>query len=119
MKLTSAQKEARLRKAADEMIAAWLAWDEENCAPNLMQIEDEILELRRRMGQEMLAVVLSGQEMSQPAENPKCPRCGAEMRYKGQKEKAVESRVGGLEVERGYYYCACCGSGFFPPGPPT
>lgn len=119
MKLTRAQKEAQLRKAADEMVKALLAWDEENSAPNLTQIEDEILALRRRMGEEMLAVVLAGQEASQPAEIPKCPHCGAEMHNKGRKEKAVESRVGGFEIERGYYYCACCKSGIFPPGPAT
>lgn len=119
MKLTRRQKEAKLRKAADEMVAAFLAWDEEKDAPNLTEIEDEILELRGRMGQEMLGVALAGQAMSQPAETPKCPKCGTEMRYKGQKARAVESRVGGLELERGYYYCACCKSGFFPPGPAT
>lgn len=119
MKLTRAQKEAKLRKAAEEMIEALLAWDEENSTPNLTQIEDEILALRRQMGEEMLAVVVAGQEAGQPAENPHCPHCGAEMRAKGQKEKAVESRVGGLAIARGYYYCARCKSGLFPPGPPT
>jgi hypothetical protein len=119
MKLTRAQKEAKLRKATDEMIEALLAWDEGNSAPNLTQIEDEILALRGQMGEEMLAVVLAGQEAGQPAEKPKCPQCGAEMRNKGQKGRLVESRVGGGEVERSYYYCACCKSGFFPPGPAT
>ena len=28
----------------------------------------------------------------------------------------IESRLGLIEVERGYYSCACCHSGFFPPG---
>lgn len=116
MKLTSAQKEARLRKAADEMIAAFLAWDEENSAPTLTQIEDEILELRQRIGEEMLAVTLAGQALRQPTESAPCPECGAATRYKGEKGRAVESRVGGLELVRGHYYCACCKSGFFPPG---
>lgn len=119
MKLTRAQKEAKLRKAADEMVEALLAWDEANTAPNLTQIEDEILELRQRLGREMLSVVLAGQAMGQPVENPPCPACGTELRYKGHKARSVESRVGGLAMERGYYYCACCQSGIFPPGPAT
>jgi hypothetical protein len=119
MKLTRAQKEAKLRKAADEMIAALLAWDDQNSTPNLTQIEDEILELRREMGQEMLAVVLAGQEANHPAEKPPCAHCGGEMRNKGAKSKAVESRVGGVEIERGYYYCTRCQSGIFPLGPAT
>ena len=119
MKLTRGQKEARLRASADGIIAALLAWDEEQSAPSLTEMEDTVLELRRRMGQELLAVLVAGQELSQPAENPRCPACAGEMRYKGQKGRGVESRVGGLKVERGYYYCACCESGFFPPGPAT
>lgn len=119
MTLTRAQKEAKLREVADEVVGSYLTWDDENSAPNLTQIEDKILELRQQMGQILLEVAVASQEMNQPAESPKCAKCGAEMRYKGQKEKAIESRVGGLAVERGYYHCARCGSGFFPPGPAT
>jgi uncharacterized protein with PIN domain len=119
MKQTRAQKETKLRKAADEMIEAFLAWDEENSAPNLTEIEEVILALRRRMGEQMLGVALGGQELRQPVESPLCPECGAKMRNKGQKRRAVESRVGGVELERSHYYCACCQSGLFPPGPAT
>lgn len=119
MTLKRAQIEAKLREAADEMIESYLAWDDENRAPNLTQIEDKILELRQQMGQTLLEVALASQERKQPAEAPQCPKCGEEMRYKGQKGKAIESRVGGLAIERGYYHCARCESGIFPPGPTT
>lgn len=119
MKQTRAQKETKLRKAADEMIEAFLAWDEENSAPNLTEIEEVILALRQGIGQALLGVALAGQDLSQPVESPPCPECGAKMRNKGQKRRAVESRVGGVELERSHYYCACCQSGIFPPGPAT
>jgi hypothetical protein len=119
MKLTSAQKEARLRQAAEEMIAAWLAWDEGNSSSNLTPIEDKILELRQRIGEEMLAVGLAGQAQRQPVQSPTCPECGAEMRYKGGKGRLVESRVGGLALMRSQYYCAHGASGLFRPGPTT
>ena len=119
MTLTRAQKEAKLREVADEVIGSYLTWDDENSAPNLTQIEDKILELRQQMGQILLEVAVASQEMNQPVESPKCTKCGEEMRYKGQKERGMESRVGGLEMGRGYYYCACCKSGIFPPGPAT
>lgn len=117
MKQTRAQKETKLREAADEIIEAFLDWEEENEAPNLMELEEVILELRRRLGEELLKTGIGGQEARQPAEAPNCPECGEKMRYKGQKERGVESRVGVVELERGYYYCACCKSGLFPPGP--
>ncbi len=119
MKLTRAQKEAKLREVAEGLIQQVLEWDEKNKTPNLTQIEDEVLMLRQRFGQEVTAVMVAGQESQQPAETPKCEKCGAEMRYKGGKERSIESRIGGLAIERGYYYCACCKSGIFPPGPAT
>ena len=50
MKLTRAQKESKLRKAAEEVIERLLAWDEKNKRPNLTQIEDEVLAACRREG---------------------------------------------------------------------
>ena len=116
MKLTRAQKRAKLEEAAGEIIDALLDWDEKNGAPNLTEIEDEVLRLRQRFGQEMAGVVVEGQRTRQLVESPRCPSCGEEMRYKGRKRKEVESRVGGLGVERGYYHCGKCGRGIFPPG---
>ena len=116
MKLTRAQKKAKLEAKADALIEAVLDWDERNSAPKLVEIEDEVLKLRQRFGQEMAAVVIEGQDARQPARNPSCPTCRKEMRYKGQKGKDVESRLGGLKVKRGNYYCTDCKSGLFPPG---
>jgi DNA repair exonuclease SbcCD ATPase subunit len=119
MKVTRAQKKAKLQAAAERLIEALLEWDEENARPNLTAIEDEVLKLRQQFGQEMAEVMVKGQETRQPVEAPQCPQCGKAMRYKGQKRKDVESRLGGIEIKRGYYYCAACESGSFPPGRPT
>jgi hypothetical protein len=82
----------------------------------LTAIEDAVLSIRQQMGQEMVEVLVEGQEARQPVEPPACPHCGKAMHYKGQKGKEVESRLGGIAVERGYYYCPACASGSFPPG---
>jgi DNA repair exonuclease SbcCD ATPase subunit len=119
MKLTRAQKKAKLQAAAESLIEQLLDWDEKTACPNLTAIEDEVLKLRQQFGQELAEVLVEGQEAHQPVEAPACPQCGKPMRYKGQKRKAVESRLGGIEVERGYYYCAACESGSFPPGRAT
>lgn len=119
MKRSRAQMKAEMEKAAADMIEALLDWDEENRAPNLREIEDELLQLRKQFGQVLAARMLEEQEASQPIENPACPSCRETMRYKGKKRTAVESRLGELEIERGYYYCARCRCGFFPPGRTT
>jgi uncharacterized protein with PIN domain len=115
MKRSREQKKAELLAEAEAMIESLLDWDERTSKPNLRQIEDEVLELRRRFGQRLAKTVIEDQAAKQPAEIPQCPQCGAEMRYKGQKEAEVASRLGSLALERGYYYCARCQSGLFPP----
>ena len=64
----------------------------------------------------MAKLVLEEQGTKAQVPGPDCPRCGEEMRYKGQKRDRVESRIGALEIERGYYYCPECRTGLFPPG---
>lgn len=119
MKATREQKRARLVAAAEAAIDELLAWEETNRAPNLTQIEEEVLKLREGFGQELALTVLGGQEARQPAAEVRCPGCGQAMHYKGQKPTAIESWVVNGAVERGYYYCPACKRGIFPPGPPT
>lgn len=119
MKLTRAQKRAKLQAASEALIERMLDWDELNERPKLTEIEDEVLAMRQQFGEEVAGVLLEGQASRQPVENPTCEQCGQAMRYKGQKRKDVESRLGGMAVERGYYYCTNCASGFFPPRPTT
>jgi hypothetical protein len=115
MKRSRAQKKAALLTEAEALIESLLDWDEQTNKPNLRQIEDEVLVLRRQFGQQLAQAVIADQEVKQPAVAPKCPQCGQEMSYKGQKGANIETRLGPLAVERGYYHCARCQSGLFPP----
>jgi hypothetical protein len=119
MKATREQKRARLLAAAEAAIDELLAWEETNTAPNLRQIEEEVLKLREGFGQELALTVLEGQEAVQPAAGVKCGQCGQEMRYKGQKTTELESWVASSTIKRGYYYCPSCQRGIFPPGRTT
>ena len=103
---------ARLEKAADEL----LDWEEQNPKPTLTQLEDIVLLVRKEMGEEMAAEIIGRMEAKAVVPGPRCPQCGKEMHYKGQREKDVESRAGGVSLERGYYTCPECEEGFFPPG---
>ena len=115
MKKQRKELEKELEAQSKQMIKELLDWNDSHPTPDMTQIEDIVLELRARMSQAMVASVLESQESIQPAEM-KCPRCGGTMRYKGRKEKVVESRVGEVEFERGHYYCEECKAGIFPPG---
>jgi uncharacterized protein with PIN domain len=118
MKKTREQRRAELQARANELIEQLLDWTEQTEQPNLTQIEDIVLELRQELGESMVANVLSAQEAAQPVQAT-CPECGRELRTKGARPGQVLSRVGEIQLGRGYYYCPACQTGFFPPGSPT
>lgn len=110
---------ARLMKRAEDVVDRLLDWSEDTPEPTLTQIEGIVLELREKLSEEMAREVIEAQERKQPAIGPGCPKCGQEMRYKGQKRVRPQSWVGEVAFERGYYYCTKCKVGFFPPGRTT
>jgi DNA-directed RNA polymerase subunit RPC12/RpoP len=110
------EKRARLLAKAAQEIDEYLEWEEKNPQPDLTEIEDIALKLRKEFGQEIAQVAIESQASRIPAPGPKCAKCGKEMRYKGKKRTQVGSRTGNLDVERGYYYCPKCKERLFPPG---
>ena len=109
----------KLMKEAEAVIDELLAWELVTEKPNLSQVEKKVQELRERLSKEMARTVISNQPSVQSVPGPNCTKCDTEMRYKGQKKNTVLSWVGELELERGYYYCAQCKTGLFPPGSTT
>jgi len=119
MKRTRQKQKADLMSKAEQLIDQLLDWESQTERPNLTQIEDIVLKLRKELGQEMAETLLEGQAERTLVPGPACPKCEKEMHYKGQRKKQVESRAGGLEVERGYYVCRACDETIFPPGSPA
>lgn len=116
MKWSKAGKRERLLARAERVVDEYLAWEETHPRPDLTQIEDIALKLRKELGEEIAQMAVEEQEGREPVPGPRCLKCGGEMRYKGEKGVEVESRVGGLKVERGYYTCPRCKESIFPPG---
>jgi hypothetical protein len=106
-------------KRAEDVVDRLMEWSEDTPEPTLTQIESIVLELREELSEEMAREVIEAQERKQLAVGPGCPKCGQEMRYKGQKRVRPQSWVGEVAFERGYYYCAQCKVGFFPLGRAT
>lgn len=115
MKKSRSQKKTEMQTASEKLIERLLDWEEKNERPNLTMLEEEILAIRKAFGEEVLRVVISGQENRQPVETLRCKGCGGTLRNKGEKERDLASRLGDLAIERGYYYCPHCKAGIFPP----
>jgi uncharacterized protein with PIN domain len=116
MKRSRAELEATMLAEAKEIIDELLEWHEKTKAPTLTEIEDTVLELRKRMGERMTKMVIDKQEAVRPVPGPACPECGREMHYKDMKKTTIEARSGEVALERAYYYCKGCRGGLFPPG---
>ena len=106
---------AKLMTEAEVLIDELLDWTEQTSQPNLTQIENAVLKLRKHLGQQAAQTVLQAQPTQHPVPGPCCPHCQQEMHYKDKKTATLESRVGPLQVTRGYYYCEHCQHSLFPP----
>jgi hypothetical protein len=119
MKRKRAEQRQALLDQAAVLIDQLLDWQEQTPQPNLTQIEEIVLKLRKQLGEQLALAVIEQQEAKRPAPGPLCAQCQREMHYKAQKDNTVESRVGTLPLQRGYYYCETCRTGLFPPRPST
>ncbi len=116
MSPTRAEVRAQLLTEAERSIDELLDWTDQTPRPNLTQIENAVLKLRKHLGEQAAQVVIEAQATCRPVPGPLCPRCQREMHYKDMKAQTLESRVGQLQVSRGYYYCETCHQSLFPPG---
>ena len=116
MQTSKKQLKANFLKEAEQIFDELMVWDDMIGEPNMREIEMKVLELRKRLGEDLMRGIIARQEKRQPAEKQICADCGERMENKGLKRKGVESMVGEIELEREYYYCEKCKQGHFPPG---
>jgi hypothetical protein len=65
-----------MRRVPEQIEAELLTWGRAADRPNLTEMEDQVLALRRHLGQRLLEAVIADQEARQPAAAPACPQCG-------------------------------------------
>jgi hypothetical protein len=113
---TRAEIRAKLLDEAEQAIDELLNWTDQTPRPNLTQIENAVLKMRRHLSEQAAQAVIEAQAAQRPVPGPLCPTCQREMHYKDTKAQRVESRVGHLRIARGYYYGETCRRSHFPPG---
>lgn len=117
MKRSTAEMKQAFVREMEELFDQSMAQLEGKERPTLADIEEVVLKLRQRAGQRVAEMLVEQVGEERPMPGPRCAQCGEEMRYKWSRGRAVETKVGVIQVRRGYFYCERCGEGFFPPGP--
>jgi C4-type Zn-finger protein len=106
---------AELLELAEKRIEEALRYGEKAERPTLSEIEGVVLRIRDELSVKLAEAVLNEQAKGKMVPGPRCPACGKEMGYKESHGLDVTSWVGDLRIERGYYHCAGCQRGLFPP----
>ncbi|MGH7490538.1 MAG: hypothetical protein ACREMY_33745 [bacterium] len=106
-------------QAAEGMYERLVAWRAAHPAASFDEIAEAVGQERRGLMGELLADLVTQPAAAVEAGATNCPTCGAASEDKGQQQRLVSHREGEVKLKRGYRYCTACGSGFFPPGPPT
>lgn len=116
MPRTRAEIKAELQAEAERLIDVLLDWTDKTEAPNLTQIEDEVLKLRQQFTEKLAEAAVEVQATADPL-TVQCPQCSRPMHQKKKRQRRrVESRIGAVALKRAYYYCDHCRVGLFPPG---
>ena len=115
MPLDKAQLKAKLLKQyADQLDKMFESLDKPERL-HLTEIEDAALYVRQQISQEMTQS-LSEHESQARDIDVCCSKCKSPARYKGQKAKWIKTRSGDIRVNRDYWSCLDCQTGFFPSG---
>jgi hypothetical protein len=105
-----------IEEATAGIVGEMAEWNAKHQQATFDELEQQVLKARKRFGEQLMQAVLKKRAEVRVVPGPACPKCGAEMRYKGQKERQVTSSIGATPVKRGHYYCSECQRSIFPPG---
>jgi uncharacterized protein with PIN domain len=113
MTSTSDELGKRLQKRAQEAIERLLEQKAGRRDLSMSEMEDLVGEFEADVRQSLMQEIVADAQVDHPG---LCEACGGRLRYKGQKPKQVVTMRGEVKVERDYYQCETCGTGYFPPG---
>jgi hypothetical protein len=110
--MTPEELKARLLAEAEAIINEIVGQDEASQAKTL----DEIEQVALRAGQQIKTSVRAGLVGNAPSASvgKACRQGGGKLKAKGKRSKWVLTQAGEVQMERDYYYCDQCKTGFFP-----
>ncbi len=113
MSTQSDELKKRLQDRAYEAIEKLLEQKAGRRDLSMSEMEDLVGEFELDVRQSLMQEIVAD---AQETQSGLCETCGSKLRYKGKKPKRVVTLRGEVSVERDYYQCENCRSGYFPPG---
>lgn len=96
----------------DEMVK----WRKEHPQATFDEIAGQMSVRRRRLMGQFMGELAVQEIEKETWQEQVCPDCGGKMENKGERERRVVHSEGETDLDRPYYHCTRCGSGFFPLG---
>jgi RNA polymerase-binding transcription factor DksA len=114
------QTDPKWQQLVAEITSGIKDWMDQNPKATMADIERETMRRMAQLQARLMEDILRAKAAEQKADERErvlCAECGAEMEYRGDRERSLQAQ-GGQEVvfQRGYTVCPKCGAGFFPPG---
>ena len=116
MSRKNGELKAKLLKKAEALIDEILTNRKAPGEATLADIEQAVLVVGQEFERTLTAELVQESAAELAGEWPLCRECGERMQAKGKRRKRLLSEMGELNVEREYYHCAECGTGFSPSG---
>jgi hypothetical protein len=107
-RMTPEELKAQLMAEAEAIISEMVGQE----AKTLSEMEQAVVSAGGRFKEAMIKGLVGSSELQHV--DRACPSCGGKLSAKGKRRKWVLTQVGEVQVERDYYYCAQCKTGFFP-----
>jgi hypothetical protein len=112
------KQQAEFRRHVHERLDQWLEALEEHMTepkPTLEQLTRAVWERRQELTGRLTTALLERRyEAEQGQRSAPCPQCGRIVAARAVVSRRVSTLVGGVEVDRPYFYCVPCGHGFAP-----
>lgn len=108
-----AQVKQELLEEMERVASELLEWQRMNPGSDFGAMEQQLLEWRKQLGERLTEGLLEIQGQRRPVD-AQCAQCGGGLSYKYMQGMWIVSRLGTVQVERAYYYCAACQQGHVP-----
>ena len=113
---SAASKRSEFETEALGLYDQMVAWRREHPQASFDELAARVQPERKKLMGRLLEELAVQEIEKEQWQGQSCAECGGKLENKGRRKKRVVHSEGEASLERPYYHCQSCGSGFFPLG---